>query len=142
MLGYPVLLERDTNDTFLVTFPGFPEAHTFGEDEKDALARAADLLLDVLADYMDDRKEIPAPRPIAKKGRSLEVPVLAAAKIELYRAMRANKIGKSGLARSLGWNVRQIDRLLDLHHPSQLDQLEAAFRALGKRLRIQVQDAA
>jgi antitoxin HicB len=53
MLRYPVLLEPDSNGTVLVSFPDFPEAHTFGDDEHEALARAADLLHDVLADYID-----------------------------------------------------------------------------------------
>lgn len=35
-----------------------------------------------------------------------------------------------------------IDRLFDLTHHSRLDQLEAAFAALGKRLAVQIEDAA
>jgi antitoxin HicB len=36
----------------------------------------------------------------------------------------------------------QIDRLVDLRHASRLDQLEAAFRALGKQLTVEIQEAA
>jgi antitoxin HicB len=36
----------------------------------------------------------------------------------------------------------QIDRLVDLRHASRLDQLEAAFRALGKRLSVEIREAA
>jgi antitoxin HicB len=36
----------------------------------------------------------------------------------------------------------QIDRLVDLRHASRLDQLEAAFRALGKQLCVEVREAA
>jgi len=32
--------------------------------------------------------------------------------------------------------------MLDLGHASRIDQLEAAFRALGKRLRLEIEDAA
>jgi hypothetical protein len=32
--------------------------------------------------------------------------------------------------------------LLDIQHKSKLDQLEAAFTALGKRLSVRVQDVA
>jgi hypothetical protein len=35
-----------------------------------------------------------------------------------------------------------VDRLLDLGRSSRLDQLEAAFRALGKKLSVQILDAA
>jgi len=69
MLCYPVILEPDTNDTTLVSFPDFPEAHTFGDDENEALARAADLLEDVLADYIESRREIPPPSKARKRER-------------------------------------------------------------------------
>jgi antitoxin HicB len=36
----------------------------------------------------------------------------------------------------------QIDRLLDLRHASRLDQLEAAFRALGKQISVEIREAA
>ncbi len=39
-------------------------------------------------------------------------------------------------------HLPQVDRLLDLMHSSRLDQLEAAFRVLGKRLALEVLDAA
>jgi len=39
-LWYRVKLERDTNETILVSFRDFPEAHTFGDDEQEALAVA------------------------------------------------------------------------------------------------------
>ena len=61
MLCYPVILEPDSNDTILVSFPDFPQAHTFGDDENEALARAADLLEDVLGDHIENRRDIPPP---------------------------------------------------------------------------------
>jgi antitoxin HicB len=42
----------------------------------------------------------------------------------------------------LGWHGPQIDRLLDLNHASRLDQIEAALAALGKRLTLDLADAA
>jgi hypothetical protein len=33
-----------------------------------------------------------------------------------------------------------VDRLLQVHHASRLDQLEAAFKVLGKELRIVIDD--
>ena len=40
MLRYPVTLERNFTGTILVSFPDIPEAHTFGGDREEALARA------------------------------------------------------------------------------------------------------
>ena len=141
MLAYPVDLERDTNGTLLVTFPDFAEAVTFGEDESDALLRAAGALKTVLAARIDDREAIPLPSPAA--GRPCVVlPALIAAKVLLYRAMREGGVRKAHLARRLGWHGPQIDRLLDLNHASRLDQIEAALAVLGKRLSIELADAA
>jgi len=142
MLQYPVLLESDTNGTLLVSFPDFPEAHTFGDDEQEALARAADLLQDVLADYMENRRDVPSPSKVKRRASSLTLPVLAEAKVGLYCEMRASGVRKADLARRLGCHMRQVDRLLDLRHASRLDQIEAAFAALNKRIVIDIQDAA
>ena len=57
-------------------------------------------------------------------------------------ALRAQKIREAELARRLGCRKSQVDRLLDLNHHSRLDQLDAAFTALRKRLTIAIRDAA
>jgi len=141
MLRYPVTLTPDEG-TLLVRFPDVPEATTFGEDEAEALMRAVDALESALMTYMEDRKEIPRPSPIKRKSRSVALPALSEAKVELYRAMRSAGVRKAELARRLGWHMPQVDRLLDLNHASRLDQMEAAFGALNKRLSVQVRDAA
>ena len=41
MVRYPVKIARE-DESIIVTFPGFPGAHTFGHDEPEAHARAAD----------------------------------------------------------------------------------------------------
>jgi antitoxin HicB len=56
--------------------------------------------------------------------------------------MRTTETGKAELARRLNWHLPQVDRLLDLRHASRLDQLETAFRALGKQLSVEVSEAA
>lgn len=142
MLRYPVILEPDTNETILVSFPDFPEAHTFGDGEAEALARAADLLQDVLADYIESRREIPVPSKAREQDQFVRMPVLTEAKVRLYREMRSAGVRKAELARRLGCHMRQVDRLLDIHHASRLDQIEAAFAALNKRVVIDVQEAA
>ena len=141
MLRYPVKLERDTNGTILAGFPDVPEAHTFGEDREEALARAVDALETAFMGYMEDRRAIPDPSPF-KRGPSVALPALTEAKLALYSAMRAGRIGKTELARRLNCHLPQVDRLLNLRHGSRLDQLEAAFRALGKELSVQILDAA
>ena len=59
-MEYPVTLERDDNDTLLVSFPDFPEAHTFGDDREEALARAQDALATIIDAYIKERRAIPS----------------------------------------------------------------------------------
>lgn len=140
-MEYPVTLTRDDNGTLLVSFPDFPEAHTFGTDTADALGHAQDALATVLDAYIKDRRDLPLPSAVTTKHR-VSVPALMEAKIALYRTMRAARISKSELGRRLDWHLPQIDRLLAMTHGSKLEQLEAAFAALGKRLVVLIAEAA
>jgi antitoxin HicB len=70
------------------------------------------------------------------------LPALTETKPALYTVMRAAKVSKSELARRLNWHVPQVDCRLDLRHASRLDQLEAAFRVLGKCLSVEIREAA
>ena len=142
MFTYPVRLEPDDNDTILVSFPDVPQAHTFGDDEEEALARAVDALESALSMLIDDRKDIPLPSAVRRRHKSVTLPPMSAAKVALYRAMREAGVGKAELARRLGWHLPQVDRVLDLLHASKLEQIELALRALGKRLVLEVKDAA
>ncbi len=73
--------------------------------------------------------------PSSAAGRpTVALPALTAAKLEAYRAMRAAGLNKKGLAERLGWQPSQVTRLFDGRHASRLDQIEAALRALGRRL--------
>src|SRR5258708_2493468 len=136
---YPVKMLPDDNGTILVTFPDVPEAITFGENEEDALTRAAEALEAALSIYIDKNVEIPKPsRPNTKRTVVIGIPALTDAKISLYTAMRRASVTRAELARQLGLQKSQIGRLLDLNHESRLDQIERALRALGKRLEIRV----
>ena len=104
MLRYPVRLERDTNGTILAGFPDVPEAHTFGEDREEALARAVDALETAFMGYMEDRRAIPHPSSF-KRGPYVALPALTEAKLALYSAMRARRIGKTELARRLNCHL-------------------------------------
>jgi antitoxin HicB len=142
MLRYSVKLSTDTNGTILADVPAVPEAHTFGDDREEALARAVDAIESALMLYIEDRQDIPPADAVPKSRTYVSLPALTEAKLALYTAMRAGKIGKADLARRLNCHLPQVDRLLDLRHASRLDQLEAAFRALGKQLSVEIHEAA
>jgi antitoxin HicB len=183
---YPVTLTPDDNGTVLVTCADLPEVTTFGEDEEDAIARAADAIEEALAARIAGREDIPAspvvpdraieealfarergdipgsPRlpdrpvgfvqrwlgvppaaPPPESGlRIVRLPPLTVAKVELYRAARAQGVSKAELGRRLGWHGPQVDRLFDLNHRSTFENIDRALRAIGKRLEVSVRDAA
>ncbi len=139
-MRYPVTLAADDNGTVLAVVPDIPGAHSFGDDEAEALARALDAAESALMAIMADREEIPTPGAIGS-GPFIVLPPLAVAKIGLYRGMRARGIGKAELARRLGWHMPQVDRVLSLAHASKLEQIEAALRAVGLELVVAVKAA-
>jgi antitoxin HicB len=140
MMRYAVTLTPDDNGTLLATAPDFPEAITFGEDRQDALARAVDAIESAIIGRIEAREDIP--RPTSRASDSVALPALSAAKVELYRAMRVDSVGKAELARRLGVALPHVDRLLDLRRKSRLDSLVDAFAALGRTLDIVVKKAA
>jgi antitoxin HicB len=137
MVRYPVALEPDDNGTVMVTFPDFPEAQTFGEDEADALVRASDALATIVDGYIRARR--PLPTPSQSSGHAAELSPLMSTKVELYNAMQTLGVTKSVLGRRLNWHPPQVDRLLNLTHSSQVDQLDAAAKALGGTLTMHVE---
>lgn len=135
MLEYPITLTPDDNDTFLATSPDFPELTIFGETRSEALGRASDAFDEAIAARITDREDIPAPG----RGRTkVQLRTLTAAKVLLYQAMREQGVGKAELARRCGWHLQQVDRVLDVSHGSKLDMIDAAFKAVGKTLYVEV----
>ena len=139
-LAYPTRLERQADGGVLVTFPDIPEALTEGATEQEALVEAEDCLIAALGGYVLDRRDIPRPSP-ARGSPLVAVPALVAAKLALYRAMRAGGVGNTALAEQLGTVEGTVRHLLDLDHRSHIGQVEAALRVLGQRLVITTQAA-
>ncbi len=139
MLTYPIKLTPDDNGTVLATSPDFPELTSFGEDNDDALLHAIDALEEAIAARISAREDIPPPG--RGKHRS-PLPTQTAIKVLLYQRMKAQGINKARLARMLAWHGPQVDRLLDIHHSTRLDHIDAAMAALNARLSVDVESQA
>ena len=138
--AYPYQLAPQPEGGFTVTFPDVPEAITQGDTEKEAAAMAEDALVTALSFYTDSGEEVP--HPSAARGRRLAyVPPLVAAKLALHDAMLAAGISNVALAQRLGIDEKMVRRLRDPLHQSKISQVDAALRALGKRMGIVI-DAA
>ncbi len=142
MLMYPVKLTRLDNGSVMAEFPDVPEALTHGADEENALHWARDALLVALSGYMDDRRPIPAPSPPRPEQPVVEVPPMETMKLAIYQAMLDNHVTQAALGEKMGIDARQVRRILDLDHNTRLDHLIQALQCLGKRLSVEIQDAA
>ena len=144
MEHYLALFEPDLEaGGYVVTLPDFGYGATQGETDAEAMEMAQDLLLLTIGDFMRAGKALPvAARRRGAKFRPAPLPALQSAKVDLYSAFLASGLKKAEFARRIGIPKTHIERLFSLRHQSRLDQIEAAFGALGKRLHIEVKDAA
>ena len=138
MRQYPVVLKRDRDGRYLVTFPDFPEAVTDGEDLDEALAEAVDCLEEAIAGRMNRNEEIPAPSRPKKTHNLVSLTPELVAKVGLYLAWKERQISKSALARLVGIQEKEVRRLLDPHYSSKLPSIERALNALGKTIVVDV----
>jgi antitoxin HicB len=130
---YPVRLEQEADGGYVVTLPDIGYGATQGDTLEEALRQAEDLLEEAILGMMANDEDVPSPSPA--RGRPIVgLPALTAAKLELYRAMRAAGLAKDQLAARLNWDPLQVTRLFDGRHAVRLDRVEAALAALGRRL--------
>ena len=144
MEPYLALFELDRKaGGYVVTFPDFGYGVTQGETDEEAMEMAQDLLMLTIGDYIKESRPLPVPRRHrGSKFRRVPLPALQAAKVDLYVAFLESGLRKAEFARRIGIPRTHIERLFSLRHHSRLDQLEAAFAALGKRLHVEARNAA
>lgn len=139
---YALHLEPDENDTILVTCPSIPGVVTFAETEADIERWASDAIETFFWSSMQHGEPLPLSDSPGPGQPSVRLNLLSSLKFDLYEACRAAGVNRAELARRLGWHREQVDRLFRLNHASRLDQLEAAFRAVGCVIDLQVRTAA
>jgi antitoxin HicB len=142
-MQYPALFEPAREGGFVVTFPDFDWGITQGDTDKEAREMAADAIRTMIQEHIRKGEEVPRPgKPRGRKYRMIHLAALDGVKAELYSAFQASGLKKVELARRLGIPKTTVNRLFDLDHHSRLDHIEAAFATLGKRLAVEVQNAA
>ncbi|WP_447875357.1 type II toxin-antitoxin system HicB family antitoxin [Serratia fonticola] len=132
-MRYPVKFEHDETG-WCVSFPDIPEALTGGDTREEALSLAQDALVTAFDFYFEDRR--PVPMPSADGEEFIDVPASVAAKVLLLNAMIATGTTPAELARRLGTRPQEVNRIVTLNHATKIDTIEAALKALGKRLEI------
>lgn len=142
-MEYFALFEPAEEGGFVITMPDFGWGVSQGDTEAEALEMASALLQTLVQEHI--RKGEPIPAPTTRRGRRyrlVRLTALQSAKAELHMAFLKSGMRKAELARRLGIPKTTVDRLFDLDNHSRLDQIEAAFAALGKRISLEIRDAA
>jgi antitoxin HicB len=139
--AYPYVMEPQPEGGWTVTFPDVPEAITQGDTVEEVEAMAEDALVAALSFYIDEGQPLPHPSA-ANNAPVAVVPPLVAANLALHDAMLASGVSNVVLGRRLGLEDKAVRRLRDPLHRSHIGQIEAALRLLGRRLDVQVLDAA
>lgn len=130
MKDFPIRIEPD-GDGLLVTCPDLPEVTSDGETFEEAMANGKDAVEEALAGRLDDFEDIPRP----SEGDLLApVSSLIWIKVLLFWKLQSKGMTRADLMRSLGWPRNQVDRLFMPRHMTRIDQFDAAFDALGKRV--------
>ena len=137
--AYPcnLILDHEEGEGFIVTFPDVPGAITGAQTREESLFLAEDVLVAMLAVYVQQQREIPTPSPVADGQELVAVPPIAAAKLALYTAMREQGITGDALAIRLNLSDSAIRKLLDPDCYSHISQIMRALRNVGRSLVIE-----
>jgi antitoxin HicB len=132
-MEFPANLRKD-GKFILVTFPDIPEAITQGDNRAHALEMAKEALESAMDFYFEDRRQVPMPSKPKPGQAVVELSPSVAAKVLLLNEMLRQKVRPAELARRIGTTPQEVSRLTNLRHASKIDRVDAALRALGKRL--------
>ena len=138
MSWYELNLEKDDNDTFLITVEAFPEITTFSDFDEGipgALNHGKDAIEEAIASRISEGDVLPPPiQDCDGKQYCVQMTLQTRLKSGLYMFCMIKGVSRAELARRLKWHREQVDRLFRLDHNSRLDQLEAAFVAIDVHL--------
>lgn len=134
-MKYPALFTPETGG-FVVTFRDIPEAITQGDDEAEARTMAAEVLREAMSIYFDEKRVVPMPSKPRKGERLVELPLSLSAKVLLLNEMLRQRVAPSELARTLGTTRQEVNRLIDLSHPTKIDRIAQAMSAMGRDLEV------
>jgi antitoxin HicB len=139
---YPAKFTTGSDGRILVEFVDLPRVATDGASLQEAIEEAIDALGSDLSIRLSRREEIPTPSRAKRGQRLIPVPWWLAPKLALHLAMLNQGVNNCVLARRLNVDERVVRRMLDPAHETKAEKIQAALTVLGKRLTMEVEDAA
>ena len=96
--SYPAIIAEQEEGSYLVQFPGFPEAITQGGALDEALKEAIDCLEEAIANRIEMKLDIPSLSSHKKSHYLISLHTTFAAKTALYQAMREQKLNNNSIS--------------------------------------------
>ena len=121
-----------------VTCPALPEVDTNGSSLPAGITRGRAAVFAALARRAAKADAFPPSDEPAASVAQIRVPMSVRTKLALIGAMASAGVTRAELTRRLGWGRNQVERLVDLHHATGLDQIDEALAALNLRLTLHV----
>ncbi|TQI81520.1 antitoxin HicB [Serratia fonticola] len=136
---YPAHYHFDSeSDAWQITFRDFPQQQAACYKREDVELEAQESLLTAIAIEMEEGRQIPPSSALQADEIAIPLPVLVKLKLELHNRMLSAGTSKAVLARQMGLNGAQIERLLDVAYASKVEVLEQALYLLGFEVHIEV----
>ena len=132
--AYPCILTPEPEGGFFARFPDVRGALTCGDDRAETLAMAQNALGVIFGAFVKNDEDVPQPSPLAEGQYLVPVPLLVAAKLSLYTALREQQISHSDLAGRLGISETAVANLVNPDYGSHLTTVMRALHAVGRRL--------
>lgn len=126
------------DDCWHIGFRDFPEFQAACYKREDVELEAQDALLTALAIEFEEGRTVPPPSASDADELRVPLPLLVQLKVALHNALLAKQMPKALLARQLGFNAGQMNRLLDIAYASKAEALEQALFLLGYEIRLSV----
>jgi antitoxin HicB len=140
-ISYPANFMDDEEGFIFVQFPDVPGCATNGKGRAEAYEMAQDGLGIMLDSYIWQHAILPPRSRPTKDQVVVELSALDSSKLALCLEMAKARITKTELAARLGVDEKEARRILAVGHNTKLDTLEAAFKAIGRKITIQVEAA-
>lgn len=127
-----------TDTGLVITFRDLPEAVTQAESDLEAMGAAEECLTTVIEARLRAAAPVPHPSVPLPGEQLVRLSGTLAVKVALRDAVDGSGLSDAELARRLHVEEKEVRRMLDPRHPTRLAQMEAALRALDKRLQLEV----
>lgn len=135
---YPARVESNNEGGFIARFLDVPEAMTEAWDLEELKNNARDALISAIDFYIEDRRAFPVGSTAKSGDIAIELPASVVAKILLLNTMVQSNVRPADLARKMNIKPQEVTRLTDIRHATKIDTIQAALRALGRELILEI----